>query len=419
MVAKAGDLSGAAHGLTVTGMPEPEEADVEAKVTIEWPEDLLPEPGTPDGLPVDRLLDELDGLWPELADATGRNGPGCLHALRWYEGWQVASIRPDGAPPGPVPQTPGARERDAWIVASALVSVAAGRAPRDVADATVLLDTHAGTFPHGLDAIVHGMLGGADPASVHAALRPCSHGRVLVRAAAETGVGSRKASGDPAWDNEDAFTTARPPGGGLALALCDGVSGPGDGSGAEASRAAVEALRDCLADDSDVKIAVGVAERAVRRATKGASTLLVTVIHPDGRIDLASLGDSSAWLVRPVGDAHVVARLTPEHTVLAENVIADPGADRHSPPLTRHLGGHADSPYTGSVRTAPGDRIILLSDGAAVSGGGGGWFGTDLAALAGDYLGPASLAAALVARAEQLGGHDNATALIAHISALD
>jgi serine/threonine protein phosphatase PrpC len=393
--------------------------DVEAKVTIGWPEELLPEPGEPDGLPVDRLLDELDGLWLELAEAVGSNGPGCLYALRWYQGWQVASIRPDGAPPGPVPQTPGARERDAWIVASTLVSIAAGRPPRDVADATALLDLHAGVFPHGLDAIVHGILADGDPSRIHNALRPGPLGRVITRAAAETGVGSRKASGDPVWDNEDAFTTARPPGGGHALALCDGVSGHGDGSGAEASRAAVKALRDCLADDPDVKIAISVAERAVLRDTKGASTAVIAVIHPDGRADLASLGDSSAWLVRPLGDGHVVARLTPEHNVLAEIALRDPVPGRDSPPLTRHLGGQADNPYIGTVRAVPGDRIVLLSDGAAIPGDRGGWFGADLAALASDYPGPASLAAALVARAERLGGHDNATALIAHISALD
>lgn len=392
---------------------------MEAKVAIEWPEDLLPEPGKSDGLPVDRLLDELDGLWLELSEATGQNGPGCLYALRWYEGWQVASIRPDGTPPGPIPETPGARERDAWVVASALISVAAGRPPRDVADATVLLDTHAGTFPHGLDAIVHGILANSDPAGIHGVLRPSSPGRVFARAAAETGVGSRKASGDPMRDNEDAFATARPPGGGLALVLCDGVSGPGDGSGAEASRAAVNALRECLANDPDVKVAMGVAERAVLRDTEGASTAVIVVIHPDGRADLASLGDSSAWLVRPLGDGHVVARLTPEHTVLAEVILEDPASSRHSPPLTRHLGGQADNPHIGTVRTAPGDRVVLLSDGASVSGDRVRWFGADLAALASDHLGPASLAAALVARAERLGGHDNATALIAQISALD
>ena len=392
---------------------------MEAEVTIEWPEELLPELGDPEGLPADRLLDELAELWPELAKTVRRTGPGCLWALRWGEGWQIASIPPFGAGTGPVPVTPGARERDAWVVTSGLLAVAAGRPPRDVADAVALLDLHAGVFPHGLDAIINGILAGSDPARIHGALRPKTAARVIVRAAAETAVGSRKANRDPLWDNEDAFTVTRPPGGGLALAVCDGVTGPGDGSGAEAARAAVKVLHDCLADEPDVKIALGAAEQTVLRDTKGASTAVIALIHPDGRVDLAALGDSSAWLVRPLrGDGHVAFRLTPAQTVLAEKLMTDPAAAHDGSKLTQHLGGQADQPYIGTVRAVPGDRIVLLSDGATVTRDST-WFGADLAALARDHTGHGDLAAALVARAEQLGGHDNATALIGQIRPLD
>jgi serine/threonine protein phosphatase PrpC len=97
--------------------------------------------------------------------------------------------------------------------------------------------------------------------------------------------------------------------------------------------------------------------------------------------------------------------------------MTDPAADQDGSQLTQHLGGMADQPYVGTVRAVPGDRIVLLSDGATVARGST-WFGADLAALAGDHAGHAALAAALVGRAEQLGGHDNATALIAEIRAL-
>jgi serine/threonine protein phosphatase PrpC len=394
---------------------------MEAEVILNWPEEPLPGLGDPEGLPADRLLDELAELWPELAETVKRTGPGCLWpgALRWSEGWQIASVLPVGAVSMPVPATPGARERDAWAVASALIAVAAGRLPRDTADAAALVDLWAGTFPHGLDALVHGLLNGADPARIQAALRPKAVARITTRAAAETGVGSRKAKGDPLWDNEDAYTTVRTPGSGYALAVCDGVTGPGDGSGAEAARAAVRALQECLAEEPDVRIALSLAERAVLRDTKGASTAVIALIHPDGRIELASLGDSSAWLVRPMrGSGHIAFRLTPAQTVLAERLLTDAGADQDGSRLTRHLGSEADRPYVGTVRAVPGDRIVLLSDGAAVTSGLT-WFGADLAALADEQQGPAELAAALVGRAEQLGGHDNATALIAEIRAFD
>lgn len=393
---------------------------MEADVTVKWPEELLPELGSPDGLPAGRLLDELAGLWPELAETIGRTGPGCLWpgALRWDEGWQIASILPLGAAEPPVPVTPGARERDAWAIASALLTVVAGRPPRDAADAVTLLDLQAGNFPHGLDAIVNGILDGADPARIHAVLRPKAADRIAVRAAAETAVGSRKARNDPLWDNEDAFTVARTPGGGFALVVCDGVTGPGDGSGAEAARAAVKVLHECLAEDPDVRVALGTAELTVARDTKGASTAVIALIHPEGNVELASLGDSSAWLVRPLrGSGHLAFRLTPAQTALAEKLMTDPAADQDGSQLTQHLGGMADQPYVGTVRAVPGDRIVLLSDGAAVARGST-WFGADLAALAGDHAGHAALAAALVGRAEQLGGHDNATALIAEIRAL-
>jgi len=152
----------------------------------------------------------------------------------------------------------------------------------------------------------------------------------------------------------------------------------------------------------------------VLRDTKGATTAVIALIHPDGHVDLASLGDSSAWLVRPVrGDEHIVFRLTPAQTVLADKLLRDP-ADRDGSRLTRHLGGQADQPYVGTVRAVPGDRIVLLSDGAAGTRDAT-WFGADLAMLARGHFGAADLAAALVMRAEQLGGHDNATALIAQI----
>ncbi|WP_460368090.1 hypothetical protein, partial [Actinocorallia lasiicapitis] len=217
---------------------------VRATVELGWPRPPLPELALPAAL----LMDELDGLWPLLARAIGETGPGCLWALRWSpdERWQVLSVPPPGATVFPVADTPGARERDAWTVTSALVEIAVGRPPRDLPDALDLLDLHAGVIPHGLDAIVHALFGGGNAARVHATVTARSCGPILTRSAAETAVGSGKAGYEPSLDNEDSFEVFRDGEGVLQLIVCDGVTGPADGSGALASRAAVRELRLAL-----------------------------------------------------------------------------------------------------------------------------------------------------------------------------
>ncbi|ROO90882.1 serine/threonine protein phosphatase PrpC [Actinocorallia herbida] len=391
------------------------------RISVEWAEEPYPVLGDREGLPAGMLMEELAGLWDLLADSLTRMGPGCLWpgALRWHAtyGWQVLEVPPLGSGEPPLPDTPGARARDVWAIVHGLVRVAAGRPPRDLGDVFALLDLHAGEFPHGLDAIVRALLVGADPRAVLAAVRTEGEdGEVRVRPAAETAVGSRKAKGDPEMDNEDAFAVVRDIHGAVLLVVCDGVTGEGDGSGARAARAAVEAVRAyfCRDDHQGLTAGVAVADTAVNALTKGASTFLGASVAPSGEVDLALVGDSPAWLVRRLPDgARIAFRLTPDQTVLAEEIRTDPAAQWGGSLLTRHLGGYADEPFTTSVQTVPGDLLVLLSDGAAVPSDT--WFGDDLAALASAHPSAPGLAAALVARAENLGGRDNATALIAEI----
>ncbi|GAB2855888.1 hypothetical protein GCM10022221_64370 [Actinocorallia aurea] len=381
-----------------------------AEVSVAWPSEPLPELA----LPAAQLIEQLGALWPLLADSETAHGPGCLWGLRWdeHEHWQLLIVPPHGAEL-PVPATPGAREHDAWVVASALIEIAVGRAPRDQADAFDLLDLHAGVV-HGLDAIVHTLLTGGNPAQVHHLLRPPPPGRVQALAAAETAVGSGKARYNPEFDNEDSHLVLPLPDGALALAVCDGVTGPGDGSGALASRAAVRELRTVLAGDGDIRLALTTADRAVQKETTGASTALVATITRDGVADLYSIGDSPAWLVRRrKRGGRVAFRLTPEQTLLAETRRIDPDAVAGGSQLVQSLGGDADQPYRSTVRVVPGDLLVLLSDGASVRDQV--WFGFELAALADAFPKAPALAAALMARAERLGGHDNATAVIAEI----
>ncbi|GAA3225186.1 PP2C family protein-serine/threonine phosphatase [Actinocorallia longicatena] len=384
-----------------------------AHVTVSWPEEPLPALA----LPADLLMERLGGLWAPLADAVTENGPGCLWALRWEEGagWQVLSVPPHDAGDGPVAETPGSRERDAWVVASALAEIAFGRRPRDLADAYDLLDLHAGTVL-GLDAVVHALFSGGNPAQVHAVVQPGERVPVLVRAAAETAVGSGKAGYDPECDNEDSLMVARIGGGVLALGVCDGVTGSGDGSGALASRIAVREMRDVLTSGGDVMKALAAADKAVQQGTFGASTALVATLAPDGTAELYSIGDSPAWLVRRRRRGGRIAfRLTPDQTVLAEARRTDPDASIGGSHLTQNLGGKADEPYRATIEVQPGDLLVLMSDGAAIPDHG--WFGLELAAMAEAHPTAPALAAALTARAERLGGRDNATAVIAEIHA--
>ncbi|REE97762.1 SpoIIE family protein phosphatase [Thermomonospora umbrina] len=401
--------------------------------TYRWPEAAFPVLGDPDGLPAGRLAAELMELWPLLESAVERTGPGCLvpESLRWDEiaGWQLLCVPPYGARKLPVAETPGAVDRDRWAVVSALVTLAVGRPPRDVADALALTDLLAGDLTQGLDAIVRTVLsaGFAAAAALQAGLEPTGGRRIGFWPTEATLPGSRKVKGDPSMDNEDSAAVVRTPGGGLALLLCDGVTGPGDGSGARASRAAVRAMREFLEDDANAApdVALGVAQRAVLgSAGAGASTAVVALLSPGGRARLASLGDSSAWLVRPLPDGGRAAwRLTPAHTELAERLAEDPAARSGGSMLVRCLGGIDRTPFTCTVRLAPGDQLVLLSDGAAEQDGDT-WFGDDLAELAaaaasGAGRPAAALAAGLVMRSELLGGRDNATVVIADIHAED
>ncbi|MCD0450663.1 SpoIIE family protein phosphatase [Actinocorallia sp. API 0066] len=347
-------------------------------------------------------------------------GPGALWpgALRWDPtyGWQILEVSPPGFGEPPVAETPGATLRDVWAIVSGLVRVAAGRPPRDLEDVFTLLDLYAGVFPHGLDAVVYALLAEEDPRAVLAAVRARYDGEVRVWPAAETAVGSRKAKGNPESDNEDAFTVVRDIHGAVILLVCDGVTGQGDGSGARAARAAVETTREYFLGDDHEGLVAGIAEadRVVVERSGGASTLLAASVAPNGRTELALVGDSPAWLVRPLPDGRRAAwRLTPAQTVLAVEIRTEPSAHWGGSILTHHLGGYADEPYTASVQTLPGDLLVLLSDGAAVESDT--WFGDDLAALATVHPTASGLAAALVARAELLGGRDNATAVVAEI----
>ncbi|MFE6979224.1 hypothetical protein [Streptomyces sp. NPDC057682] len=460
------------------------------RIRLEWPDELAPvlRESVQDRHTLDsgKLCAELPFLWRAVDAALERVGPGCLvpESIRYdpYEGWQVAALPrydPEGGlqlRDGVEPARPRARDRSALV--QALVDAVAERPSADQADALALLDVLAGTFPLGLDAVCHRLLldvelrRGVAPgmAALHEALERRPGGPVSAVCFRESAVGSRKAKGDPERDNEDAATALRAADGTLRMAVFDGVTGDGDGSGGRAARAATECLvrlwkeaeagaeppppageppSPAAAPDfpgpgaavprtgpprpaaphpsrrvlDRPRALVGELDRVVERTGGGAAAVLATVT-PDGTAEVISVGDAEAWLVRPLAAAAVRPRelpytawkLTPAHTAYAERLRGSSQAHGDTSALTSALGDGTARWAHRVFSVAPGDLLVLASDGAT-AGERGRWTGEVLAAMAADLeasgrpVAPA-LAAGLMGRAEALGGWDNATALV-------
>ncbi|GAA1023710.1 hypothetical protein GCM10009556_100050 [Acrocarpospora pleiomorpha] len=415
------------------------------EITVVWPQPYAPElaeamaSSGPDGIEPDRIVRELPALWHILTDAVHQVGFGCLtrESVRWGSGsWQLLPM-PRHSLTGSVlkPDDLDVRlRRSGWlqdlqVIADTLVRAAVGRWPTNPIDAMALVDSTAGDIAPGLDAVVDLLLSRTlEPGDVHALLE--LH-RVLARtdrnpmefrSFRETMVGSGKASGSVA-DNEDLAWSMSTGTAQTCLALMDGITGDHDGSGRRAVLAAMAAVRSSWESgklEPAATIAVADGEVCARASDGGATAIFAHLLH-DGRGQLASVGDSAAWQLRPDDQIrpkrYQAWRLTPVHTEYAENLRVDPDATRGRSALTRHLGGAAHRPFTLRFGLTPGDLLVLVSDGAAVSEEPGQWFGNVLTELAGGRIqagrpvGP-GLAADLVIRAERLGGLDNATALV-------
>ncbi|MFD7621647.1 hypothetical protein [Streptomyces sp. NPDC059802] len=438
------------------------------EIRVEWSQALAPtlRDSVVDAHSLDReeLVAALPGLWRAVDAALDLAGPGSLVAesVRHdaYEGWQVAAlprydldgrIRPRERREGAQHGAPQLRDRRALV--RALVDAVAERPCLDLRDALQMLDVFAGNFPPGLDAVCRRLLGhelrhgvAAGLAPLHEALDRRAPDGVSTLCYRESAVGSRKAKGDPATDNEDTAGALTGPSGVLRCAVFDGVTGDGDGSGGTAARAALEqavrrwrleeaatggALSGDSLTDSPVDALAGadspaelIAEldAAVGRATAvGSAAAVLATVRPDGTASVVSVGDAEAWLIRPVrvpaGEIPYAAwKLTPAHTGFAERLRITADAEGEESQLVSFLGGGTARWAHRTFRVAPGDLLLLASDGASEPERDR-WFGAVLAELtaqldaSGRPTAPA-LAAALVQRAEALGGWDNATALV-------
>lgn len=187
-----------------------------------------------------------------------------------------------------------------------------------------------------------------------------------LRAAGYTDVGLVRSS------NEDAYLIAEP-----LFAVADGMGG--HQAGEVAAGTTIETLREfagAIAKDDDPGSALVETARAANRAVyeKASAdpsllrmgTTLTAAIARDGRLCIAHVGDSRAYLFR---DGNL-QQLTEDHTLVAEYVrhgrMTEEEAKVHPNRsiITRALGVEPDIPVdTVTLGIRPGDRILLCSDG--------------------------------------------------------
>jgi protein phosphatase len=219
-------------------------------------------------------------------------------------------------------------------------------------------------------------------------------------------------------ENQDAFRLVPLEGVGLVLVLADGMGG--HSGGGEAAEAAVTAAAEWLgvADGGAGRLgeAVSLANGAVaevRRQLGGnPGTTMVVAVITGGRLSLAHVGDSRAYLLRN-GEA---IQLTADHSVTGERVRAgtlDPEVARHDPRrnyVTRALLGDPVEPDLSEMELTSGDVVVLCSDGL--------WeplADREIAGLAGGEASPGEASRRLVDAALSAGSTDNVTAVVARL----
>jgi serine/threonine protein phosphatase PrpC len=255
-------------------------------------------------------------------------------------------------------------------------------------------------------------------------------------------VASRTGRNRPASEDRWVAVTG---GSGLLLAVADGMGGTLDGAAAaDAALAALVAGLGAPAhlvdaptrpldrrgrpvdgtvtrpdDAGDLGAAVATAHLRVRSLATDTmplplrpGTTLTAAVVLGRRLRLAHLGDSSCWLLR----RGRLRRLTEEHTHAAQLVragaveVGSVAQRRLDSMLTRFAGmpGTA-TPQLATVRLRAGDRLLVATDGVTRA--------LTVPALATLLARPGVTAADLVQAADDAGGRDDATALLAAVPA--
>lgn len=209
---------------------------------------------------------------------------------------------------------------------------------------------------------------------------------------------------------------------GHLLLVADGMGG--HAAGATASGIAVQQTMQAFYEDGRDDLRASL-ERAFRQANTaifdeshenlahaGMGTTMVAAICQDSRFIVANVGDSRAYLIRDGG----IRQITQDHSWVAEAVRQNtltPEQARHHPRrnvITRSLGNRQDVEVDFfEERLLAGDILILCSDGLS-----GPLYDEEIrdTVLA---LEPQAAAERLVSMANERGGPDNITVLIARV----
>ncbi len=430
-----------------------------ARVELSWPE--LP------GLPLVDLLDSYSADAPAVSAAAllrafveiGRSlepfhqqGVGLL--APWSFRWTGQSLTLavcdllDAGKHDPVDPwfvTPAGEcgpARDLRLFAVVLFKALTGEWSNRDASMLAMAGLAAGEWPPGADAALRACLhpehgrraagAGALASRIAPFVFPARNERLTTVVACESVTGWRKAGGNPEGDNEDAVGWAKveDPSDGTttACAVLDGITGPGDGSGRWAARALLAAFRrrwkDGETEPERLLLDVALPPPPAPLSRRAAAVAVLASISR-GRADIATVGDCRAYLLRRCGDGFAATRLSSEHSVVAEAIVAGQAPTPEERGIVtesvRTAQRGATAVATRRVQLADGDLLILATDGACEAGvdtaedipGVADWRFCDvLEDLASVARTPAELASLLCRRAEDLGGHDNATVAV-------
>jgi protein phosphatase len=242
-------------------------------------------------------------------------------------------------------------------------------------------------------------------------------------------IGQRTDVGRRREHNEDSLGVYRPDHDaaldrrGLLLLVADGMGGYA--AGEVASRLAVETVSTEYYGDSwgnvedALERALQLANEAVRDEASrnaeraGMGTTIAAAVICGGELAAANVGDSRVYLCR----AGTLRQVTHDHSWVAELMAAGKitaeEAKRHPMRnvVTRSLGGRADVEVETYPRDQlrPGDVVVVCSDGL---------WGMIPAEQIQDIVEPLSAQAAadaLVAAANEAGGHDNISAIVCRV----
>jgi serine/threonine protein phosphatase PrpC len=216
--------------------------------------------------------------------------------------------------------------------------------------------------------------------------------------------------------NEDSFFLRE----GL-YAVCDGMGGARGGEVAsQMACLGLLGLNPESAELRDLRDAIDSANRAiVHRGTgedhlMGMGTTMTAVLVKEGRLTLAHVGDSRAYLLRE-GD---LDQISEDHSWVGEMVRrgdltpAQAAIHPHRNVITRVLGTEGEiQPDVLEIPVKPGDRILLCSDGLT-----GMVADTDILELLAGGEGAQETAESLVKAALAAGGEDNVTVVIIDVT---